>query len=102
MRIVKHAMLWLIASIALSSCAGRPAQVLPPVVVATVVCPEPPVPALPPLDGSESFDSFSAWAVLMERDDSMRAYINGLRRTVRCYAAQAGIEPAGVHHAQPE
>lgn len=91
-----RAALWPIASIGLCSllpgCTGaRP--VPPPVVVGAILCPEPAAPVLPLVDGGGTFDAPAAWAVLMERDDVMRAYIKGLRRTVDCYAAQAGEAP---------
>lgn len=71
----------------LTGCTGtRP--VPPPVVVGAVLCPEPTAPVLPLVDGGNTFDAPAAWAVLMERDDAMRAYIKGLRRTADCYKAQ--------------
>ena len=89
MRIPQRAALLPLVLIGLCSCAGRPVPVPPPVVIRAVPCPEPTVPALPPLDGGESFDALPAWDVLMERDDIMRAHINALRRSLACYRAQA-------------
>lgn len=71
-----------------SGCAGASPAPLAPVVMGAAICPEPATPSLPSLDGANTFDAPAAWATLMERDDTLRAYIAALRRTVACYAAQ--------------
>lgn len=76
-------------AVLLSGCAARETPAPPPpIVLGAVLCPEPAAPALPPVDGGESFDTLDQYDVFMERDDLMRGHINALRRTVHCYRAQ--------------
>jgi len=73
----------------LAGCAAREAPApLAPIVMGAVLCPEPAAPALPQVDGGESFDTLDQYDVFMERDDLMRGHIDALRRTVNCYRAQ--------------
>lgn len=55
-------------------------------------CPAPSVPALPLLDAAEPLESPDNMARLMERDDMMRAYIDGLLATLSCWQAKGGNE----------
>jgi len=43
---------------------------------------------LPVIDGSESLESPANIARIMERDDRIRAYIDGLESALSCYEAQ--------------
>lgn len=47
-------------------------------------CPVPPSPALPELLAGEPLESAANMRVLMERDDCMRLYIQGLEGAVEC------------------
>lgn len=51
-------------------------------------CPAPSAPALPLLDASEPLDSPDNMTRLMERDDMLRAYIDGLLATLSCWRAK--------------
>lgn len=51
-------------------------------------CPAPSAPALPPLDASEPLESPANAARLLERDDVIRAYINGLNAALDCFRAR--------------
>lgn len=76
-------------ALGLTGCAVREPSSLPaPVVMSAILCPEPAAPALPQVDGGESFDMLNQYDVFMERDDLMRGHIDALRRTVNCYRAQ--------------
>lgn len=48
-------------------------------------CPAPSTPALPLLDATEPLESTANMERLMERDDMMRAYINGLLAALFCW-----------------
>lgn len=50
-------------------------------------CPAPSSPALPLLDGSAPLDSPANVERLMERDDRIRAHIDGLNAAIRCFQA---------------
>jgi len=87
--------LWLIGLIVLcSACAAKQVPQAPVVVVPVVECPMPALPVLPDLYGGLPFDHPSNVEVLMERDDTMRAYIKGLRAACKCYLQQLEV-PAG-------
>ncbi|GFM37984.1 lipoprotein [Desulfovibrio psychrotolerans] len=73
-----------------SGCAVRPVPVVPPapVVLRTVLCPAPVRPVLPSVNGNLPFDAPENLTVLLERDDTYRAYAEGLEAAVECYSAQ--------------
>ncbi len=48
-------------------------------------CPSPATPVLPVLDAGEPLDSPANLARLMERDDRMRTYIDGLLAALACH-----------------
>lgn len=80
---MKLAAVWLSVSIAVcSGCAGQ-RSVPKPLVLPD--CPAPAAPALPPLDASEPLESPANAARLLERDDVIRAYINGLNAALECF-----------------
>ncbi len=80
----KLAVVLLSASIVLcSGCAAKESPV--PQIVSLPACPAPAVPELVQLDPSEPLDSPGNIEVLLERDDSMRQYIDALRASLHCY-----------------
>lgn len=85
---MRRASVLLIASIGLCSVCGcaahRPAPEPPPL----PDCPAPAAPALPVLDASEPLESPANMERLMERDDVLRAYIDGLRAAIGCERAR--------------
>ena len=76
---MKLAMLLLIVSIA--GCAFK--APLPD-------CPVPPSPELPELISGEPLESAANMRVLMERDDCMRLYIQGLEGAIECFRKSGG------------
>ena len=84
---MKRAVALFCASIVLCSLCGcgrrQPAQLI----LNLPDCPAPSVPALPELDGSVPLDAPDNVARLMERDDRMRAYIDGQSAALRCFQA---------------
>jgi len=83
---MRHATVLLLASIAL--CNGCGQKQTPPLVLRFSDCPTPASPVLPVIDGSESLESPANIARIMERDDRIRAYIDGLESALSCYEAQ--------------
>ena len=74
-------------------CSGCGKEVhAPPVILNLPDCPAPSPPILPELDAGESLESPANVARLLERDDCMRAYINGLNAALRCYEARGKHE----------
>ncbi|WP_419008626.1 hypothetical protein [Desulfovibrio sp.] len=55
-------------------------------------CPAPSVPVLPGLDATEPLDSPANLARLLDRDDRIRAYIDGLNAALRCEQARGNHE----------
>lgn len=90
---MRPAWLLLLALTALGSgCASRNApMVVPPapVVVTLMPCAAPPRPVLPLVDGTLPFDAPGNVAVLLERDDAARNYVQALEAALDCYARQA-------------
>ena len=84
---MKHAIVLLVASIVLCSGCG------PKLILNVPDCPAPAPPVLPLIDGSAPLDAPDNVARLMERDDRIRAYIDGLNAALCCY--QAGRTPYG-------
>lgn len=84
----RRALLLLLGSIALCSCAKQapPAPVI--VTVPIVECPAPPRPQLPEIDAAQPLDSPANAEAIMARDDVMRGYIHGLESCVECYGRQ--------------
>ena len=87
---MKRAVVLLFASIALCSACGREKPA--PLILNLPDCPAPSPPILPELDAGESLESPANVARLLERDDCMRAYINGLNAALRCYEARGKHE----------
>lgn len=82
---MKHAIVLLVASIVL--CSGCGPKQAAPLSLNLPDCPAPAPPVLPLIDGSAPLDAPDNVARLMERDDRMRAYIDGLNAALRCYQA---------------
>lgn len=84
----RHALLWLIGSTALCSCAAQtpPAPVI--ITVPVLECPAPPRPELPGINATKPLDSPDNVEAIMSRDDIMRGYIHGLESCVECYRSQ--------------
>lgn len=70
-----------------TGCGARELPALPqaPVVLAVPECPAPARPVLPVVDGTLPLDSSNNAEALLERDDTLRAYIKGLEATTACY-----------------
>lgn len=80
------------ASILLMLClCGCGARSAGPPVLNVPDCPAPAAPALPLLDAAEPLESPANMAAIMERDDRMRAYINGLSAALSCWQVKGGI-----------
>lgn len=90
---MKRAVALFCASIVLCSLCGCGQKQAAPLILNLPDCPAPSVPALPLLDGSAPLDALDNVAWLMERDDRMRAYIDGQNAALRCF--QAGRTPHG-------
>lgn len=50
-----------------------------------------PVPVLPELDAAEPLDSTENVTRLLERDDRLRDYINGLKSALQCEQARGKL-----------
>ncbi len=73
----------------LGGCFAAAPRVPPaPAVARAVRCPAPETPVLPPLDADLPFDSPENVRALLERDDLLRRYLQGLRAALRCYEVQ--------------
>lgn len=83
---MKRGMLLLAVLTAL--CSGCGQKQAAPLIFNLPDCPAPAPPALPLIDGSAPLDAPDNVARLMERDDRIRAYINGLNAALRCYQAR--------------
>ena len=86
---MRHAGVLLIGLIVLCSGCGAKADIpAAPLILKLPDCPSPGVPVLPTFDGTAPFDSPENTARLLERDDILRAYIDGLEATIRCFRRQ--------------
>lgn len=86
---MRRAGVLLIGLIVLCSGCGTKADIpTAPLILKLPDCPCPEVPALPIFDGTIPFDSPENTARLLERDDMLRAYIDGLEATIRCFRRQ--------------
>ncbi|MGE9985332.1 hypothetical protein [Desulfovibrio sp. SGI.169] len=85
---MKRAVALLCASIALCNCCGCGPKQAAPLVLNLPACPAPSVPVLPELDAAEPLDSPENLSRLLERDDRIRAYIDGLNAALRCEQAR--------------
>lgn len=84
---MKRAIVLLVASIVLCSGCGAKQREIPPapLVLNLPDCPAPLPPILPQLDGTLPLDSPENVGLLLERDDTLRAYIDGLKSAIFCY-----------------
>lgn len=84
---MKRAIVLLVASIVLCSGCGVKQREIPPapLILNLPDCPAPNPPALPLIDGSAPLDGPENAAAFLERDDVLRAYIDGLTAALRCY-----------------
>lgn len=82
---MKRAFVLLTVLIVLCSGCGR--KQAAPLILNLPDCPAPASPALPLIDGSVPLDAPDNVERLMERDDRIRAYIDGLNAALRCYQA---------------
>ena len=85
---MKRAVALFCASIVLCSCCGCGRKQAAPLILNLPDCPAPSVPVLPELDAAEPLDSPENLSRLLERDDRLRAYIDGLRAALRCEQAR--------------
>lgn len=83
---MKRASALLLASTVLCSCCGQ--QQAAPLILNLPDCPCPSAPMLPDMDGAEPLDSPENISRLLERDDRIRAYIDGLNAALRCEQAR--------------
>lgn len=85
---MKRAVALLCASIALCSYCGCGRKQAAPLILNLPDCPTPSVPVLPELDAAEPLDSPENLSRLLERDDRIRVYIDGLNAALRCEQAR--------------
>ena len=85
---MKRAVALLSALIVLCSGCGKQAA---PLVINLPDGPSPSVPLLPDLDATEPLDSPENISCLLERDDKIRAYIDGLNAALRCEQARGKL-----------
>ena len=71
-----------------SGCGEKRVEVPAPLILKLPDCPSPEPPDLPSFDGGVPFDSPENAARLLERDDVLRAYIDGLEAAIRCFRRQ--------------
>lgn len=83
---MKRASALLLASTVL--CSGCGQQQAAPLILNLPDCPYPSAPMLPDMDGAEPLDSPENISRLLERDDRIRAYIDGLNAALRCEQAR--------------
>lgn len=76
----------------ISGCAAQVPLAPAPRILTLPDCPAPSPPTLPPLNGMVSFDAPENIAILMERDDIVRRYVDGLCAALRCYTTSAAKE----------
>ena len=69
-------------------CCGCGPKQTAPLILNLPDCPAPSVPALPELDAAEPLDSPENLSRLLERDDRIRVYIDGLNAALRCEQAR--------------
>lgn len=69
-------------------CCGCGPKQAAPLILNLPDCPAPSVPTLPELDGAEPLDSPENLSRLLERDDGIRAYIDGLKSALQCEQAR--------------
>ena len=84
---MKQAVALLSVLIVLCSCGCGQKQAAP-LILKYHDCPAPSVPALPELDAAEPLDSPENLSRLLERDDRIRVYIDGLNAALRCEQAR--------------
>lgn len=84
---MKHAVALLSVLIVLCSCGCGQKQAAP-LILKYHDCPAPSVPVLPELDAAEPLDSPENLSRLLGRDDSFRAYIDGLKSALQCEQAR--------------
>lgn len=84
---MKRAVALLSVLIVLCSCGCGSKQTVP-LILNLPDCPAPSVPVLPELSGEEPLDSPENIVRLLERDDVLRAYIDGLNAALRCEQAR--------------
>ena len=83
---MQRAVVLFCVSIVLCSACGREKPA--PLILNLPDCPAPSVPVLPELDATEPLDSPANLARLLDRDDRIRAYIDGLNAALRCEQAR--------------
>ena len=87
---MKHAVALLSVLIVLCSCGCGQKQAVP-LILRYHACPAPSVPVLPELDAAEPLDSTENVTRLLERDDRLRDYINGLKSALQCEQARGKL-----------
>ena len=87
---MKRAVARLSVLIVLCSCGCGQKQAAP-LILKYHDCPAPSVPVLPELDATEPLDSPENLSRLLERDDRLRAYIDGLKSALQCEQARGNL-----------
>ena len=87
---MKRAVALLSVLIVLCSCGCGQKQAAP-LILKYHDCPAPAVPVLPELDATEPLDSPENLSRLLERDDRLRAYIDGLKSALQCEQARGNL-----------
>ena len=85
---MKRAVALLSALIVLCSGCGKQAA---PLVINLPDCPSPSVPLLPDLHATEPLESPENLSRLLEKDDRIRAYIDGLKSALQCEQARGNL-----------
>ena len=85
---MKRAVALLSASIVICNSCGCGSKQAAPLILNLPDCPAPSVPALPELDAAEPLDSPENLSRLLERDDRIRVYRDGLNAALRCEQAR--------------
>ncbi|MFR6036042.1 MAG: hypothetical protein ACLUH8_06200 [Desulfovibrio piger] len=88
---MQRAVVLFCVSIVLCSCGCGQKQAAP-LILNLPDCPAPSAPVLPGLDATEPLDSPANLARLLDRDDRIRAYIDGLNAALRCEQARGNHE----------
>lgn len=87
---MKHAVALLSVLIVLCSCGCGQKQAAP-LILNLPDCPAPSAPVLPGLAAAEPLDSTENVTRLLERDDRLRDYINGLKSALQCEQARGKL-----------
>lgn len=87
---MEHVVALLSVLTVLCSCGCGQKQAMP-LILRYHDCPAPPIPVLPELDVAEPLDSTENMTRLLERDDRLRNYINGLKPALQYEQARGRL-----------